>query len=72
MRDYTELVEIAKAGGTIILPPEKKYTTEELVSIAEGIKQGGGKLIIQDAGRYNSEDLVRISQAAPTQVYVYE
>lgn len=72
MRPSTELVEIGKAGGSIVVPPDKTYTAEELIRIADGVKQGGGKLIIQDAGRYDSDELVAVCQAAPTQVYVYE
>lgn len=72
MRDYRELVEIGKVGGSIVVPPEKTYHADELVHVAEAIKQGGGKLIIQDAGRYKGDDLIRICQAAPNQVYVYE
>lgn len=72
MRPYTELVEIGRAGGSIVLPPEKTYSPQELISIAAAIKHGGGRLVIQDAGRYETKDLVRISEAAPSQVYIYE
>jgi len=72
MRHYSELVEIGKAGGSIVVPPDKTYAPEELVQIAQGVKEGGGRLIIQDAGRYDSDDLVAVCHAAPTQVYVYE
>jgi len=72
MRPFTELVEIGKAGGSIVLPPEKTYTPQQLMAIAAAVKQGGGRLIIQDAGRYQTDDLVRISEAAPSHVYIYE
>ena len=72
MRHYSELVEIARAGGSLVIPPDSTYAAEELVRIAEGVKQGGGRLIIQAAGRYDSGDLIAVCQAAPGQVYVYE
>jgi hypothetical protein len=72
MRHYLDLVDIGRAGGSIVVPPEKTYPPEELVHVAEAIRIGGGKLIIQDAGRYEAVDLVAVCRAAPTQVYVYE
>jgi hypothetical protein len=72
VRPYRELAEIARAGGSIVIPPEKTYSAAELVAVAEAVKAGGGRLVIQDAGRYATDELVTICDAAPTQVYVYE
>jgi hypothetical protein len=62
MKKY-ELVEIAKAGGNIIVDASK-YKKYELVEVAKALKEGS-TLLINNASSMKKYELVEIAKANP-------
>lgn len=60
MKKY-ELVEIAKAGGNIIVDASK-YKKYELVEVAKALKEGS-TLLINNASSMKKHELVEIAKA---------
>ena len=65
MKKY-ELVEIAKAGGSLIVDASK-YKKYELVDIAKALKEGS-TLLVNNAVSMKKYELVEIAKANPSAV----